>query len=310
MNIYNYNHLFYFYVAAKLNGVTVAAKHLRTSQSSLSTQIKTLESQLGRPLFKKVGRKVELTDFGKEVFHYCRRSFEVFDEMFDQINKKKTSMGVRITIGVSFDIEKPFITDILSQVSKQFSKDQRPLLNLISLPSANLMQLLKVGEVDLLLTTHPVADPQLDIVDQFDFPVKLFIKNGSPGYSKNMKAEEVLRNTDLPFVLPSALHSLRSEIDKYFIRKKVNPVCVFESNVISSVIRAATDGAGATILPEIYLSRELRSEKFHAVDNKPLWKHRMSLLSTRQGLDEGRKIFASKLAEQLTHLSQKSSENN
>ncbi len=88
MNVYNYNHLFYFYVTAKLEGVTAAAKHLNTSQSSLSTQINTLEEVLDRELFRKVGRRMELTNSGKEVFNYCRRAFDIFDELFDQLDKQ------------------------------------------------------------------------------------------------------------------------------------------------------------------------------------------------------------------------------
>jgi DNA-binding transcriptional LysR family regulator len=100
-------------------------------------------------------------------------------------------------------------------------------------------------------------------------------------------------------VLPSKITSLRSEVDQFFIKRKINPVCVFESNIISSVIRAASDGMGATILPTVYVSRELKSGKLKQLNSKPLWKHRISLLSTRGELDEGRKELALKLIEQL-----------
>jgi LysR family transcriptional regulator, transcriptional activator of nhaA len=137
MNVYNYSHLFYFYVTAKLDGVTVEAKHLNTSQSSLSTQINTLEGVLDRELFRKSGRKMELTDSGRELFNYCRRAFEVFDEMFDQLDKKKSSMGVRISVGVSVDIERPFVTDALAKVTRQYQKGERPLLNFVTISATS-----------------------------------------------------------------------------------------------------------------------------------------------------------------------------
>ena len=87
MNISNYNHLFYFYITAKLEGVTAAAKYLNTSQSSLSIQINTLEETLGKDLFHKAGRRMELTDTGRELYQYCRRAFDIFNEMFDQLDK-------------------------------------------------------------------------------------------------------------------------------------------------------------------------------------------------------------------------------
>jgi LysR family transcriptional regulator, transcriptional activator of nhaA len=306
MNIYNYNHLFYFYVTAKLNGVTEAAKHLNTSQSSLSTQIKTLETTINRQLFKKSGRRMELTNGGKELFNYCRRAFEVFDEMFDQINRTNSSMGVRISIGVAVDIEKPFVTDALSKATKQYKKEQRPLLNLVSLPASQLRQLLIVGEIDFLLTTSSGIDDKLESLGDFNFPVSAFT---SPSFAKNRPAGSInfpVHEKDAPFVLPSHLTGLRHEIDTYLIRKKVNPSCVFESNIISSVIRAATDGMGITVLPYVYVARELRSERLISISPKPLWKHKMSLVTTRQKLDEGRRSFAEKLSLCLKESSEQS----
>jgi LysR family transcriptional activator of nhaA len=299
MNVYNYNHLFYFYVTAKLEGVTIAAKHLNTSQSSLSTQINTLESVLGKELFRKVGRRMELTESGKELFNYCRRAFEVFDEMFDQLDKKKSSMGVRISVGVAVDIERPFVTDVLAKISKQYAKTDRPLLNLISLPSPQLLQLLKIGDLDVLLTTNSVVDHELEILEEFSLPVGAFVSKELLRDVKMGSFESLIRDKKLPIVLPSKLTNLRSEIDGYLIRKRLSPPCVFESNIISSVIRAASDAMGFTILPQVYVARELRSEKLVPISNKSLWKHRMTLLTSKQGLDEGRQKFADQLIQQL-----------
>lgn len=295
MNVYNYNHLFYFYVTARLKGVTVAARHLNTSQSSLSTQINTLETVLDRELFRKVGRRMELTDSGKELFNYCRRAFEIFDEMFDQLNKKNSSMGVRISIGVSVDIDRPFVADALAKVYQQYGKTERPLINLISLQSSQLLQLLRLGEIDLLLTANSGVDHELETLEEFNVPVGAFASKELFRNHKNISLESVIRDEKIPAVLPSKLIFLRSEIDGYFIRKKLTPLCVFESNIISSVIRAASDGMGFTILPHIYVARELRSERLISVASKPLWHHRMALISVRTGLDEGRRAFAEKL---------------
>lgn len=304
MNIYNYNHFFYFYVTAKLEGVTVAAKHLNTSQSSLSIQINTLEKVLGKKLFRKVGRRMTLTDAGKDLFNYCRRAFEIFDEMFDQLNKKNSSMGVRITVGVSVDIERPFVTDALANVSKKYDKAARPLLNLISLPSAQLLQLLRLGEIDLLLTTNSGVDHELETLAEFNVPVGAFASKDLFQNQKNISLEAAIRIEKIPLVLPSKLLSLRSEIDGFFIRKKFNPVCVFESNIISSVIRAASDGMGITILPQMYVTRELQTKRLVSLTSKPLWKHHMALISARKGLDEGRSSFADKLVQHLNTISE------
>lgn len=86
--MYNYNHLYYFYVTAKCGGVMNAAKYLHISQPSLSSQLKCLEETIDIKLFQKVGRVNELTRAGLVVFGFCRQMFELSEEMTQVISKK------------------------------------------------------------------------------------------------------------------------------------------------------------------------------------------------------------------------------
>ena len=66
--MYNFNHLYYFYITARSGGVNVAAKHLRISQPSLSSQLRVLERALDVRLFQKVGRQNQLTQTGSIIY--------------------------------------------------------------------------------------------------------------------------------------------------------------------------------------------------------------------------------------------------
>ncbi|MEZ5231742.1 MAG: LysR family transcriptional regulator [Acidimicrobiales bacterium] len=68
MSDLNYHHLRYFWAVAKEGNLTRAARQLHVSQSSLSAQIKQLETQLGQPLFTRTGRSLTLTDAGRLAF--------------------------------------------------------------------------------------------------------------------------------------------------------------------------------------------------------------------------------------------------
>ncbi|MEO7200137.1 MAG: LysR family transcriptional regulator, partial [Dokdonella sp.] len=71
INQLNFKHLFYFWRVAKNGSLTHAAEQIHTSQSALSTQIKQLENRLGKPLFDRRGRRLELTATGQKVFAYA-----------------------------------------------------------------------------------------------------------------------------------------------------------------------------------------------------------------------------------------------
>ena len=112
--MYNFNHLYYFFVTVKSGGVTTAAKHLRISQPSLSSQLKVLERSLDIKLFQKVGRNNEVTQAGSVIYGFCRRMFEVSEEMGELISQRVPSATRRINIGVSQEVDRPFVVDVVS----------------------------------------------------------------------------------------------------------------------------------------------------------------------------------------------------
>ena len=130
--MYNYNHLYYFYITVKSGGVTSAAKHLLISQPSLSGQLKVLEAFLQVKLFKKVGRKNELTPEGAIIFGFCRQMFELSEEMHESITEKIPYASRRIYIGVSIEIANSFVVEVISHFLSKYSDKLRPKVVMIS----------------------------------------------------------------------------------------------------------------------------------------------------------------------------------
>ena len=127
----NYNHLYYFYVTAKVGGVTSAARQLNTSQPSLSAQIKSLETSLNRELFRKNGRKMELTEEGHRVYAYCKPMFEIGEEIKEYIDGKDTIKRLKVSIGVSSEVERPFVANVIGSALKKSLNSARPVVSMI-----------------------------------------------------------------------------------------------------------------------------------------------------------------------------------
>ena len=70
MDWLNYHHLLYFWVVACTGSISKASRELLVSQPTISTQLKTLEESLGKQLFDRVGRGLELTETGRIVLSY------------------------------------------------------------------------------------------------------------------------------------------------------------------------------------------------------------------------------------------------
>jgi LysR family glycine cleavage system transcriptional activator len=69
-----------FDAAARLGSFAKAAAALFLTESAISHQIRSLERELGQPLFRRVGRSVVLTDAGKDFGKTVNRTLHSFDE--------------------------------------------------------------------------------------------------------------------------------------------------------------------------------------------------------------------------------------
>lgn len=65
-----------FEAAARHSSFTRAAEELFLTQPTVSMQIKQLTKSVGLPLFEQVGKRLYLTEAGRELFATCRQIFE------------------------------------------------------------------------------------------------------------------------------------------------------------------------------------------------------------------------------------------
>jgi DNA-binding transcriptional LysR family regulator len=104
-------------VGIELGSFTRAASQLGRSQSSVSMQLKKLERQAGRPLFRRNGRGVSPTEDGDTLLAYARRIISLNDEAAALLGARAAVASVRI------GIPQDFAEDILPEVIKRFVRN-------------------------------------------------------------------------------------------------------------------------------------------------------------------------------------------
>lgn len=65
----------YFETVARRKSFTRAAEELRLARPTVTVQIKQLSDALEQPLFERIGKKVFLTDAGRELYEACKEVF-------------------------------------------------------------------------------------------------------------------------------------------------------------------------------------------------------------------------------------------
>jgi len=97
----NYRHLQYFWAVARLGGVIRASEQLHVTPQTVSGQVQLLEEAIGRPLFRKKGRKLELTETGELVYSYARDIFHLGSELEELLRQPRgVQRPVELRVGI------------------------------------------------------------------------------------------------------------------------------------------------------------------------------------------------------------------
>lgn len=93
MNWLNYHHLYYFKEIAQEGSIANASRKLKTTQSSLSSQLKSLETAFGFKLFHREGKKLILSNEGKYVLDVAEKIFGLGDSLMAEVSNNQLGHG-------------------------------------------------------------------------------------------------------------------------------------------------------------------------------------------------------------------------
>ena len=89
-----------FEAAARHLSFTRAAQELFLTQSAVSREIKTLEEQLGQPLFDRVNRGLRLTDAGQTLYRAVGEALLLIEQATGRLASTVTTETLTVTTSV------------------------------------------------------------------------------------------------------------------------------------------------------------------------------------------------------------------
>ncbi|MBP9708447.1 MAG: LysR family transcriptional regulator [Oligoflexales bacterium] len=286
--MFNFNHLYYFYISAKAGNINTAAKHLKISQPSLSSQLKVLEQTLNIKLFRKVGRANQLTKAGIVIYSFCRRMFVVSEEMSEVILQRLPSATRCVNIGVSNEIERSFVIAAVNLFIKKYELESRPKVNMVAGTYEQLIEKLRFQELDAIITEHAMGDADLTNIVHSEFPVHLICSRQAKKISGALSGKrdalgiaairELISSNEAQWVMPTMKSKLRIETDRFFGKHSLKGRILFESNDVSALIRSVIDDIGCAFMPVVFVATELRNKIILSFGpSKGYWKHEIWL---------------------------------
>jgi LysR family transcriptional regulator, transcriptional activator of nhaA len=252
----NYHHLLYFWTVARIGSVSRASEELRLTQATVSAQLKSLDHALGEKLFRKVGRRLSLTDTGKVVFRYADEIFSLGREMMGTLKGQPQGRLARLTVGIT-DVMPKLVAYQLIEPALRFIDSHRIICR--EGTNKELLSALAVHDIDVVLTDSQI-DPAINVkafchlLGECDMTLFGTVKLAGACRGKFPQCLD-----GAPFLLPTNNTAVRRSLDQWFETEKIRPVIVaeFEDTALLQVF--GQRGLGLFFVPSV-ISGEVRRQ--------------------------------------------------
>ncbi len=232
-----------FEVIFRLGSFTRAAEELFLTQPTVSMQIKKLSDAIGLPLFEHVGRRIEPTEAGIELYDACRRMFESLSNFEMKVADMKGLKRGRLRLAV-ITTAKYMAPEMLGDFSKLYSGIE------LALKVTNRDSIIERmhNNVDDLYIMGQVPEGELD-VQSYAFapnPLVVLAPRDHPMVSKkNIRLEEIAEE---PFIVREPGSGMRDATFRAFDAKGLRPKVRMELGSNEAIKHAIVGDLGLSVM--------------------------------------------------------------
>ncbi|HEX5338513.1 MAG TPA: LysR family transcriptional regulator, partial [Gallionella sp.] len=246
-----------------------AAAELFLSQPAVSMQIKQAEAAVGLPLFEQVGKKLFLTDAGRELLHYARSMLQLMQEMEAVFDEMKGLGQGKLTLSV-VNTANYFTPQLLAKFCQL-----HPNIN-VSLQVANRDAVLKQladNSTDLAIMGQPPEGLDISAESFMDNPLVVIAAPTHPlAKLKRVKFAQLAQEN---FLSRERGSGTRSAMERVFAQHHIQPHISMEMETNEAIKQAVQAGMGLGILSLHSIELELETKRLVVlnVEHFPLLRH-------------------------------------
>jgi DNA-binding transcriptional LysR family regulator len=239
-----------FEAIARSGSFTRAAEELFLTQPTVSQQIKQLTKAIGMPLFELVGKRLYLTDAGKEVLKVCRDISEKLSEMemtlADLKGLKQGNLRLAVTTTAKY-----FVPRLLGPFRQRYPGIK------IFLKVTNRRRLIdRLAENldDLYILGQPPAHLDISLCPFLENPLVVIAPHNHPlAKEKNISLQ---RLGEEPFIMREAGSGTRMAVESFCAKNGVSLNVEMEIGSNEAIKQAIVGGLGVSVLSRYVLALE------------------------------------------------------
>ncbi|KOY86502.1 LysR family transcriptional regulator [bacterium 336/3] len=297
---YTLNQLKIFLKVAEYKSVTKAAQELHLTQPAVSIQLKNFQDQFDIPLTETIGRKIFITDFGKEIAEAAKNILNEVTTINHKTLAYKGQITGRLTISVVSTgkyVMPYFLTDFLK-------KYQGVELVMDVTNKAQVIESLEENEVDFSLVSILPENMALHKIELLEN--KLFlVGNGETQIKEELELFAILEH--IPLIYRENGSGTRLTMERFMMNHQVKSYKKIELTSNEAVKQAILAGLGVSIMPIIGIKNELLSGELKIIPIKglPIQTTWDLIWLKRKKLSPVAEMFTKYLQEQKSKIVQK-----
>ncbi len=250
---YTLNQLQIFLKVVQTGSITKAAEELNLTQPAVSIQIKNLQAQFEIPLLEIIGKKIYITDFGREIAESAKG---ILDQVY-AINYKTMAFKDQLVGRLKFSIVSTgkyvlpyFLTDFLRvnpgvEISIDVTNREKVLVSQLE------------NQVDFSLISDALENPTFNSIDILTNDLYLV---GNKETAKLQPTFNYLEfKNELPLIFRENGSGTRKIMEAYLKKQGVDGLKKIELMSNEAVKQAVMAGLGYSIMPLIGIKNEIQS---------------------------------------------------
>ncbi|MFY8082494.1 MAG: LysR substrate-binding domain-containing protein [Rubrivivax sp.] len=224
---------------------------MHTTPQTLSSQIKLLEDRLGRSLFRKSGRKLELTDDGRVALRYADEIFGLGSELEAAMRERRSSGSDRVLefrVGIEDAVAKS-VAYMLLEPALALGEPMRLICTEGHFD--DLLAQLALDRMDLVIADEPI--PRRLAVKAYNHALGSSSMSFfcAPELARRLKGPFPDCLNGAPMLIPGARSTVRSQVESWLTLHALRPRVVGEFDDGALMKAFGREGRGVFISPSV-----------------------------------------------------------
>jgi LysR family transcriptional regulator, transcriptional activator of the cysJI operon len=257
-----------FRAVVKKGGFERAMESIHLSQPAISIRVKELEKQLGADLFKRSGRKIDLTDAGRIVSEYTDRVMIVLDEMALALDELKGFKRGLLRCGATTTIAVHLLPKLLVQFKTEFPKVE---IKVVVEKTAEIEKQILADELDIGMVSGTITNPPAFNIFHYltDELVLIAPRNHPLAKRPRVSLKQIAK---FPLILRDKGSLPRLMIDEAFRAAGLSYNCMMVIETSEALKRAVAEGLGCSITPHcsIQLEKQTKALAYAKIAGSPM----------------------------------------